>query len=365
MTKKLKEIEGILSRNEDGNSYLFNQHDVTIADIHISPMLRRVWYALEVEDKHVSSISLNDYPLITKYVHTLSTHPELAPAYGCKWGFLNFLHLKRKDMTIKLPIPFDDRSYDETQTQKTLIIKDGASAKPRVNENFIRIYGHPLCPFVMRALLALKAKNVQYQFVGIDLTHKNKWHLDINGGLVPFLELPDGKIITESLDIADWLQDHTADGVNLYPGDDSNRQKIKDTIKEWIDNIVYFIIIGIKKELREGTSDEFVRKIEWVNSQLPDSEGEIYINGEAHETMADLMLLPFIHLAFKIRETQLKEKFYDHVSFDKNDKVKKWYENLFHKYSEALVEGPVFSNWLDKNIAADGPKVQLFYPLLD
>lgn len=268
-------------------------------------------------------------------------------------------------MTLKLPIPFDTTPFADSQSQKDIYIRDGHTAKPRLNEKFVRLYGHHLCPFVQRAMLTLTAKQVPYQFVGIDLTHKNKWHLDINNGFVPVIEQPDGTIIHDSLDVCDWLQDYTKDGVDLYPGDEANKQKLKDAIKEICDKLYHFVIIAVNKEVRDNDgSEKYVDTLEWFDSQLPESDTNFYINGEQHETMADLMLLPFIHCAFLYKDTQLKEKLYDALNFDKIKKVKHWYDSLYSKYSNDLAKGEWFSNWLNKNIEANGPKVQLFYPLV-
>jgi glutathione S-transferase len=55
-----------------------------------------------------------------------------------------------------------------------------------------------LCPYVQRAYFALSAKKIPYQKVNVDLRNKAKWHLDLNGGLIPVLESPDGTLVNES-----------------------------------------------------------------------------------------------------------------------------------------------------------------------
>jgi len=83
---------------------------------------------------------------------------------------------------------------DITQDLRPIFLhKGGPLEKPLTNKWAIRLYGHPLCPFVEKTRLALGAKNISYQFVIIDQNETGrKWHQDINGGLVPLLELPDG-----------------------------------------------------------------------------------------------------------------------------------------------------------------------------
>lgn len=362
----LRPFEQDLAANSEGNKYLFNQSDVTFADIQLSPFLARVIFTLEEKLDTVSSLKLEDYPNIHKYVDNIIHHPVLERGYTPKFGFLNFIILKQKDLSIKLPIPFDTTPFEDSQSQKVLYIRDGHTSKPRINQKFLRLYGHHLCPFVQRAMLVLTAKQIPYQFVAIDLTHKNKWHLDINNGFVPILEQPDGTIVHDSLDVCDWLQDHTKDGVDLYPGDAEHKQKLKDLVKEICDKITSFIAIACIKDIRDNYSgDKFAETVEWFDSYLPDSETNIYINGQEHETMADLMVLPFIHCAFLYKDTQLKEKLYDSLDLEKIKKTKHWYDALYSKYGKDLSEGSWLSNWLNKNIEANGPKIQLSYPLTD
>ena len=66
------------------------------------------------------------------------------------------------------------------------------TAKPEVNKNFPRLYGHWLCPYVEKVRLTLGAHNVEYQKALLDLNKKTSWHIELNGGVIPFLEMPDG-----------------------------------------------------------------------------------------------------------------------------------------------------------------------------
>ncbi len=62
--------------------------------------------------------------------------------------------------------------------------------KPSVNTEQLRVYSHPVCPFVQRSFLALGWKQIPFQKVFVELRQKAKWHQDLNGGLVPILETP-------------------------------------------------------------------------------------------------------------------------------------------------------------------------------
>ena len=78
-----------------------------------------------------------------------------------------------------------------------------------MNPKYLRMYGHHLCPYTEKARLSLGAKGVPYQKVEIDLepSNKTKWHLDINGGQAPILELTDGTILIESKVIMEYAED--------------------------------------------------------------------------------------------------------------------------------------------------------------
>ena len=186
--------------------------------------------------------------------------------------------------------------------------------------------------------------------------------MDINEGLVPIVELTDGTIMTESLDTSDWVQDYCTEGVNLYPGDAAHKQLLKDISKDWFEKISHFINIGFKKELREQGSEKYNEVLQWVNDQLPDDPTNIYLGGNEHETMADLMVVPFINPAFLLKGSVYKEEFYDAIDFDKIPKLKKWYDALFLKYENVLGQEKGSSNWLARNQFSE-EKVQLFYPM--
>jgi glutathione S-transferase len=81
---------------------------------------------------------------------------------------------------------------------QTISITAADQPRPAINPTYPRLYGHALCPFVEATRITFAAKNLKYQFVELDLSKKTQWHLDINGGLVPILEFPDGTVILES-----------------------------------------------------------------------------------------------------------------------------------------------------------------------
>jgi len=96
-------------------------------------------------------------------------------------------------------------------------ILDKTYERPKHNKNFLRLYGHHLCPYVEKARLALLAKNLAYQDVQVNLERRAKWHYLLNEGFLPILETPQGSTILESRIIMDYVEHaFPRDGVKLY-----------------------------------------------------------------------------------------------------------------------------------------------------
>lgn len=109
-----------------------------------------------------------------------------------------------------------------------LAITDAEALKPAVNPKYPRLYGHLLCPFVEKVRIALAARSVVYQNCEVDLGKKTPWHLAINGGLVPVLELPDGTILNESKVLMDFVEDAFPEqGYSLLPTDPVQRAHVR------------------------------------------------------------------------------------------------------------------------------------------
>ena len=74
----------------------------------------------------------------------------------------------------------------------------------------LTLISHVLCPYVQRAVIALKEKRVPYERIDIDLAAKPAWFLEISPlGKTPAL-LVDGQPIFESAVICEYLEDTLA-----------------------------------------------------------------------------------------------------------------------------------------------------------
>ncbi|MDI1258822.1 glutathione S-transferase [Aquabacterium sp.] len=67
------------------------------------------------------------------------------------------------------------------------------------------LYSFRRCPYAIRARLALKCAQVPLELREVVLRHKPQALLAISPkGTVPVLQLPDGRVLEQSLDIMDW-----------------------------------------------------------------------------------------------------------------------------------------------------------------
>lgn len=85
----------------------------------------------------------------------------------------------------------------------------------------LTLISHVLCPYVQRAVIALKEKGVDFERIDIDLANKPDWFLKISPlGKVPVLKVGDD-VIFESAVIVEFLEETVAPA--LHPADPVRR----------------------------------------------------------------------------------------------------------------------------------------------
>jgi glutathione S-transferase len=99
----------------------------------------------------------------------------------------------------------------------------------------LTLISFPTCPYVQRAVIALKEKGVDFEVVYIDLANKPDWFLDISPlGKVPVLKVErEGKelaIVFESAVILEYLEE-TVGGTRLHPVDALERAQHRSWIE--------------------------------------------------------------------------------------------------------------------------------------
>ena len=102
--------------------------------------------------------------------------------------------------------------------------RSGLFEKPQLNKKYPRVYGHHICAFSERVKLSFVAKELEFQNVEMDLESKAAWHLELNDGIIPVLEIPDGTLIHESRAIMQYASDLGGEkGLRLYDQDIKKR----------------------------------------------------------------------------------------------------------------------------------------------
>ena len=95
-----------------------------------------------------------------------------------------------------------------------------------------RLIGSITCPWVQRVAIVLRAKHLPYDVEYLDLRRKPDWFRAIAPyGLVPVLEIADGRFLFESAAIAEYLEE--AETPSLHPADPFARARHRG----WIEGV--------------------------------------------------------------------------------------------------------------------------------
>jgi glutathione S-transferase len=182
------------------------------------------------------------------------------------------------------------------------------------------LYSFRRCPFAIRARIALYTANIQVELREVVLRQKPQAMLAISPkATVPVLQLPNGQVIDESLDIMYWAlkQNDPLGLINLDP----HQQQVGEPILK--------IIPKLNKAIREYKFIDKFPEINEIESEkkllvfLNDFEGlleqQAYIVGAQHK-IYDYALFPFVRQVVSHNRKLLEE----------NDlyKLLKWHDKI-------------------------------------
>lgn len=201
------------------------------------------------------------------------------------------------------------------------------------------LYSFRRCPYAMRARLAIAAAGVQCELREIVLREKPNHMLEISPkGTVPVLQLSDGTVIEESLDIAIWALGENDPEKLLTPdaGDLDEMlaliSKMDDEFKPLLDQYKYRI--HSDPDMATSARNRALEFLKKLDEQL---FGQDFLYG-SQIRVADICILPFVRQ-------------FAHV-----DKDWFWAQGFTHVLS-----------WLDRFLASDRfaqimPKFQVWKP---
>lgn len=157
------------------------------------------------------------------------------------------------------------------------------------------LYSFRRCPYAIRARLALAQARVAVRTVEVDLKHKPAALLAVSPqATVPVLVLPDGQMLTESLDIMQWaLAQHDPAGWLLSRRPERDEMLIKTTdsaFKHWLDRYKYAERhpCQTREHYRQQAVDGLVAPLE----QALSTDGPWL--GGAQPVLADAAIFPFV-----------------------------------------------------------------------
>ena len=155
------------------------------------------------------------------------------------------------------------------------------------------LYSFRRCPYAMRARLAIAYSNVEVELREVELRNKPQAMLLISPkATVPVLQLEDGRVLDESLDIMFWaLQQNDVEqwlkAVNLNHAQ-ALIQRNDEQFKYYLDRYKYADRYPAYSELYYRQQAElFLTDLEGLLTQ------SVFLCGE-HFSLADAAILPFI-----------------------------------------------------------------------
>ena len=156
------------------------------------------------------------------------------------------------------------------------------------------LYSFRRCPYAIRARMALKYASIEYELREVILSNKPQVMIILsNKGTVPVLQLSDGKIIDESLDVMLWALQQSDPDNWLNVEAQNTRLLIENNdngFKLYLDRYKYFQRFPEESQLyyREN-AEEFIKLLE---TRLQKHGGIGLVTGNI--SLADVAIFPFI-----------------------------------------------------------------------
>jgi glutathione S-transferase len=153
------------------------------------------------------------------------------------------------------------------------------------------LYSFRRCPYAIRARLAIAYAGISVEIREVQLKHKPEQMLSISPkGTVPVLQLPDGKVIDESLDIMRWaLAQH--DPENWLDTDEDAERLIQwndGDFKYYLDRYKYADRYPeFTESYYRSQAEMFLAELGYKLTQNP------YLGGN-HFSLLDAAIFPFI-----------------------------------------------------------------------
>jgi glutathione S-transferase len=166
------------------------------------------------------------------------------------------------------------------------------------------LYSFRRCPYAMRARLALYLAKIDHEHREVDLKNKPAEMLAISPkGTVPVLQLEDGTILEQSLDIMKWALGHPS----LPTGGDDLISENDTQFKYALDRYKYPGRYDDEGEINyRDQAEVFLSKLEQTLSP--------YYKGEK-ESLVDMAIFPFVRQFVQVDPQWFANQKYPHIKY--------------------------------------------------
>ena len=209
---------------------------------------------------------------------------------------------------------------------ETLYITSKSDPRPPVNKMHLRLYSHHLCPYVERVRMVMRLKGISYQHVEVDLSVRPDWIFSIHKGAVPALEFPDGKIISESRVLMEYLDETYPHQYPLHDADHFKKTKCREYCT-WGDELAtnFWNLLVSKNDKGKPRALRIVKKILGVFEENL-KEGT-YFFGRDEIGFMDIYVFPHIERLFFIEGQGEKgnQLFSEMIGVPEYKRICEWY----------------------------------------
>ncbi|CAH0398811.1 unnamed protein product [Chilo suppressalis] len=157
----------------------------------------------------------------------------------------------------------------------------------------LRVYNMRFCPFAQRTMLALIAKQIDYEVVNINLMNKPDWLFKKSAfGKVPALEIEENVTIFESLPTVEYL-DEVFSNRPLLPKDSVQKNQMKMIVEASAGAIhnLFVKLVKYPEYITEGNITAFHKSLDFIQYQLI-SRNTKFLHG-CEPGYADYMIWPW------------------------------------------------------------------------
>ena len=192
------------------------------------------------------------------------------------------------------------------------------------------LYSFRRCPYAMRARMALAYSKITYEHREILLSNRPDSLYEISPkGTVPVLQLSDGIIIDESIDVMkwcldindpnDWYKEQCIEQDNLIINNDTN-------FKYWLDRYKYHI------RYKEQSFEEYQNQVKKIfNEYNLRLDKQSFLMGDKI-SLSDIALMPFVRQAAHVDLDWFKKNFLSLSQWLEKFKVSPLFTSIMKKY---------------------------------